>query len=113
MLEAKLVQKVSELDVGAGYDIISFDRQNDKLIPDRFIEVKGSRGNNVKFYWTRNEIEKAKVLGQKYWIYFIRGVETKNESHFTAPVLIQDSYSRVSKNRGYSIECEVIYVSRN
>ncbi|MHB8560039.1 MAG: protein NO VEIN domain-containing protein [Thermoplasmataceae archaeon] len=112
-LEAKLVQRISELDVGAGYDIISFDRQNDKLIPDRFIEVKGSRGNNVKFYWTRNEIEKAKVLGQKYWIYFIGGIGTKNGSHFTSPVLIQDPYSIVLKKNSYYTECEVISVTRN
>jgi hypothetical protein len=112
-LEAKLVQRVSELDVGAGYDIISYNRQNDGLMPDRFIEVKGSRGNNLRFYWTRNEIERAKVLGQKYWIYFIGGIETKSELHFTAPVLIQDPYSSVWKNSGYSTECEVISVSRN
>ena len=112
-LEARLVQRVSELDVGAGYDIISFDRQNDRLMPDRFIEVKGSRGNNLRFYWTRNEIEKAKVLGQKYWIYFIGGIETKNESHFAAPVLIQDPYSSVLKNSDFYTECEVISVYRN
>lgn len=65
LVESECIQKISELNVGAGYDIASFDGQNLTLVPDRFIEVKGSTGVNVSFYWSKNEIEQAKRLGTK------------------------------------------------
>jgi hypothetical protein len=111
--EARLVQRISELDVGAGFDIISFDKQSTNLVPDRFIEVKGSRGNTVRFYWTRNEIEKAKVLRQRYWIYFIGGIEEYDKSHYNAPILIQDPFLNTLTNGDYDTKCEVISVLKN
>lgn len=111
--EARLVQRISKLDVGAGFDIISFDKQSTNLVPDRFIEVKGSRGNIVRFYWTRNEIEKAKVLRQRYWIYFIGGIEENDKSHYNAPILIQDPFLNTLTNGDYDTKCEVFSVSRS
>lgn len=112
-LEAKLVQRVSELDVESGFDIISFDRQSADLVPNRYIEVKGSREKNVRFYLTRNEIEKSRVLGQRYWIYFIGGIKESNESHYNAPILMQDPFSSILKNENYDTQCEVMLVFKN
>ena len=55
----------------AGYDIKSFDLQaaqnGDKI--SIFIEVKAVSQLNYKFYWTRNEIEKASLYSKNYYLY--------------------------------------------
>ena len=48
------IKRISEIDVSAGYDIVSFNSsQSQKL--DRFIEVKAISNNG--FYWSKNEFE--------------------------------------------------------
>lgn len=61
---ARGVKRISEVDVCAGYDIVS---RKSPLSPkaDRFIEVKTYRGN-PHFYWSANEIGKAKLYGDQY-----------------------------------------------
>lgn len=71
--EADLVRRISEVDVGAGYDVESFEGKSKDFTPDRHIEVKASTGEAVRFYWTRNEYETSRRLGDSYWIYFIGG----------------------------------------
>lgn len=66
---ALTIQQISKIDVFAGYDIESFDGPNSKLWPDRMIEVKGTSTENPTFYWTENEKNVAKRLGEKYWLY--------------------------------------------
>ena len=74
-VEAELVRRISILDTGAGYDIESFEGKSPDLNYDRFIEVKASTGSSIRFFWSRNEIDVAKRLGDKYWIYFMKKVE--------------------------------------
>jgi len=64
-----MIQQISKEDVFAGFDIMSFNGKNSSLEYDRFIEVKGTSGIEPIFYWSKNEIEKAKELGKRYWIY--------------------------------------------
>lgn len=71
--EADLVRRISEVDVGAGYDVESFEGKSKDFTPDRHIEVKASAGEAVRFYWTRNEYETSRRLADSYWIYFIGG----------------------------------------
>ena len=59
----------SKIEVDAGYDIDSFDNAKIGMNFDRFIEVKATTGGNPEFYWSENEIEKAKELGDRYFIY--------------------------------------------
>lgn len=59
-----LVKQISDIDVGAGYDIVSF-ANGDSADYDRFIEVKTYVGEE-HFYWSSNEIEKAKLLRNQY-----------------------------------------------
>lgn len=65
-----LVRRVSSENVLLGYDVASVEggRDGDE---DRFIEVKSSCGTNVSFYWTTNEMNCAKRLGENYWLYFV------------------------------------------
>ena len=62
------IKRISEIDVTAGYDIISFDSINSQE-PDRFIEVKAVSSSG--FYWSRNEYEIAKLKGDSYFLYLV------------------------------------------
>lgn len=58
------IRRLSQTDVAAGFDIISFS-SSATLRHDRFIEVK-SYSNAPHFFWTSNEIDAAKALGERY-----------------------------------------------
>ena len=64
------VVRVSEQDIGLGYDILSVEggEQGDE---ERFIEVKGTGSNSVAFHLSQNELETGRTLGNRYWLYFI------------------------------------------
>jgi hypothetical protein len=64
-----LIRRVSENDVAAGYDIVSFSGPT-SIHHDRFIEVK-SYGEVKRFFWTRNEIATAKEFGEQYCLYLV------------------------------------------
>ena len=63
------VRRISEESVSAGYDILSFTFDS-SLTHDLFIEVK-SHGSEKRFYWSRNEIDTAKSLGERYALYLV------------------------------------------
>ena len=63
------IKRISKEKTDAGYDIASFDGQRVSFVFDRFIEVKATTGNYPMFYWSENEIEKAKSMGAQYFIY--------------------------------------------
>ena len=63
------IKQISVIDVTAGYDILSYNSiESEKM--DRFIEVK-SYFQKLHFYWSQNEIEKAKLYEDKYFIYLV------------------------------------------
>lgn len=64
----KKIEHISVNDVLAGYDILSWEKN--KAIP-RFIEVKAISKVDNGFFWTRNEIEKAKELSNRYYLYLL------------------------------------------
>lgn len=55
---------ISERASDAGFDIASFSN-TDALIYDRYIEVKSYR-HRPHFYWSANEIDVAKTMGDQY-----------------------------------------------
>ena len=63
------VKQISEIDVTAGYDIISF-ADCASVEYDRYIEVKSFKGS-PHFYWSKNEIEVATLYGEMYYIYLV------------------------------------------
>lgn len=64
----KEVKLVSQFDVSLGYDIVSYlDNETDK--PNKFIEVKSCADDNFRFYISRNEIDVAKLKGERYFLY--------------------------------------------
>ena len=88
---AMAIQRISTVNVAAGYDILSFDGKSSSYEHDRRIEVKGTRGNGDAFFWSEGEIEAAKKFGNTYWIYFWRNIGNKNRG---PPETINDPYNR-------------------
>lgn len=111
--ESDLVQIISNIDVGAGYDINSFDEQSSNLHFNRFIEVKGSSESTFSLYWSRNEIEKAKELGSRYWIYFVPSVDIMSGSHNGEIIKIPNPIDTILKNEEYRQDCMKIWIRKN
>ena len=67
---ADKVRRISVEDIGAGYDILSFDINGES----KYIEVKTTTGTGSTFELTANELHTAEKLGQQYWLYFVRDI---------------------------------------
>ena len=89
-VEAHCVKKIGKLDVGAGFDIKSFNGKSDGMKFDRFIEVKGSKGPGLRFIWSNNEMKVAEELGEKYWIYYQGGGSVEAKTAIYEPILYQN-----------------------
>jgi len=89
-VEAHCVRRISTLRVNAGYDIESFDGPSPAVCYDRFIEVKGARGAEMRFFWTQNEIQVATRLGKRYWIYFQGAIDVAKGIARNEPIMLQD-----------------------
>lgn len=107
--EAELVQRVSEINTAAGFDLRSFDGKSENLVHDRFIEVKGSTKAKLNFFISRNELATAKKLGKTYWLYFIGSIDLANRTSRT-PVLLQNPYELFSVGK-LKTECVLYQVS--
>lgn len=58
------IKRISDFDVAAGYDIVSFQNEQSQVY-DRFIEVKCYIGSE-HFYWSENESDVARIKGDNY-----------------------------------------------
>lgn len=101
------VNRISEIDVTAGYDIISFNSPSSKN-PDRFIEVKATSAEG--FYWSVNEYETAKLLGEKYFIYLV-SVNSINDSTYEPEIIINPA-EVIMKGTDWAIEPQSYKVFR-
>lgn len=91
---ADAVIRVSALDPGIGFDIQSFNTDASA----RYIEVKSSTGNRVRFQWTANEKMKAKNLGPQYWIYFVP-LSHMLPKNYCPVLMIQDPFALIEMGR--------------
>lgn len=98
---ANLVKKISDQNISAGYDILSFDGCKSSLIPDRFIEVKGSTDNWLVFYISKNETQIAQKMQDKYWIYCVLGVGNSPAQKIE---IINNPYKRIFQEKQFNIE---------
>jgi hypothetical protein len=90
----KRIRHISKFVVNAGYDIDSFDgtyTSNGEPVK-RFIEVKAVSLDNVRFFWSANELQKAEKFGTQYWLYL---VPYKNKREFESSLIqrISDPYN--------------------
>lgn len=65
---AKNVKQISKSNIAAGYDILSYTIEG----AEKFIEVKSTSLDLDKFEITINEWNKARALGDKYWVYRVK-----------------------------------------
>jgi len=97
------VRRISQEYANAGYDIES---------PDRLIEVKGSTGDDFDIFWSQNEIETARGNRDKYWIYFVPGVNIKSKTS-KDPILIPDPITNVLDSDQYKEKKETLHLVKN
>jgi len=109
--EAELVRRISQLDIGAGYDIKSFDGDKPLFDYDRFIEVKASQESELRFFWSANERRAAKEKGNKYWIYFV-GRFKQSKSDEITPIMIQNPAKRLSQISQLSVDVATYIITQ-
>lgn len=62
--KATRIKRISDYDVSAGYDIVSFEEDGSEVY-DRFLEVKCYIGE-PHFFWSENEVDVARIKGERY-----------------------------------------------
>ncbi len=82
-------------DVGLGYDILSFDLSGKQI----FIEVKTINRNS--FFFTANELDKSKLLGDDYFIYC---VEFKDGLPHKIKEIIKNPYQQILIEKKFNLE---------
>lgn len=109
-MESDRVLNISSIDVSAGFDVMSFDGKN--FDHDKFIEVKGSRGTEISFIISKNEIEVARKKGKQYWLYFVGGVDVDKKTSSMTPQMFQDPINTILGNAKFEQDCLKILVKQ-
>lgn len=97
---AKKVKRISDIDVSAGYDVVSFETDT-SIEYDRFIEVKSFVGQ-PHFYWSKNEIEVATIYGEKYYIYLINAEKITEYEY--VPTIIRNPVKTVIESDSWLMQ---------
>lgn len=101
-LYGKKPKRISEIDVAAGYDIISYNNDaSDEY--DRFIEVKAV-SNSFEFYWSKNEYDISKMLGDNYFLYLVE-IKKINEANYQ-PQIICNPYKIIMNSDNWIVQSE-------
>jgi len=93
----KQIKIISSIDVQSGYDIVSFNDENSDEL-DRFIEVK-SYSSEPRFYWSKTEVNTARVKGSNYYLYLIDRDKKAKEGY--CPIIIENPYDAVYLNNDW------------
>lgn len=97
------VQWVALDDDSLGYDI-----RNVGTSPERCIEVKGSQGDEVRFFLSSNEWEVGHALGDAYEVHFWGGISPTCPRPEEYSALREAGYPLVFRNLGDSIASVVL-----
>jgi hypothetical protein len=101
--QAEFVKRISPFNTAAGYDIESFDGTSDDIFPNRFIEVKATQQDEIRFYWSSNEMKVAKKKKNSYWIYMMKEFNEASPAD-TIPIMIQNPEHQIRKSDYLTIE---------
>ncbi len=108
----KDIRHISKERVNAGYDLLSYSGNPTFKNPIfRYIEVKAVSIIDNNFYWSKNELAVAKVLGEQYYLYL---VPVKEDSIFDVDnlLMIQDPYKNIFENeKGWKQQIELMSFS--
>lgn len=102
------VKQISDLDVSAGYDIVSYNT-SESAHYDRFIEVK-SFVSSQSFYWSSNEMRVAREKGDSYYLYIVDMSQYQLVGY--EPIIVQNPYEQIIKTDDWITETESIKVTR-
>lgn len=102
----KMIRIISDDNVSAGYDIESFNSKR-SLFPDRFIEVKSFSGTE-SFFWSRNEIDVAKIKENEYFLYLVDISKINNKGY--KPTIIQNPYEQILSNDRWNKRIEKYFI---
>ena len=102
------IKQISDIDVTAGYDIVSF-QDNESTRVDRFIEVK-SYYKTPSFFWSKNEIDTAKRLGLSYYLYLIDMEKYLLDDY--EPFIVFNPATEIMKSENWLIEANSIKVTQ-
>ena len=105
-LSAK-IRVISNIDVFAGYDIISFE-QNQSMSYDRYIEVKAVSKNG--FYWSANEYETAKRKGKQYYLYLV-DISKVGYANYK-PTIIKDPANKIMKSNDWFVKADSYHIRK-
>jgi len=111
--EAKNVQQISSNYANAGFDLLSYDGKTTNGEHNRFIEVKGTTDKEFAFNWSKNEMKKAELLGDKYWIYFIDQIDIVLRNSPNEPTRIQNPHKNIIQNSYYNKICDTYHITRS
>jgi len=97
--ERKEIEHISEENAAAGYDIKSFENYLDNNFKKitRYIEVKAVSPDNYDFFWSKNEINIAKILSESYYLYLLP-VVSSNTFDFEKLLIKNNPYKNVYQN---------------
>lgn len=98
-LKAYKIKRISDFDVAAGYDIVSYD-SNESMKYDRFIEVKCYLGK-PHFYWSENESDTARQKGSKYILCLVDYTRIKEPGY--TPQYIRNPYDDIFTNENWLV----------
>ena len=109
----KKIEHAAFENVRAGYDIKSYEiRQPGKWF-EKYIEVKAVSEKNLGFYWSRNEIEKARQLSENYYLYLLP-VSEGESIEISKLKEIKNTYKEIYKNQNkWKQEIELMSFSIN
>ena len=99
------IKQISEIDVSAGYDIVSFNSCQSQVL-DRFIEVKAISRSG--FYWSKNEYEIAKLKGEHYYLYLVELSRINEPSYI--PLIIQNPACSVMRDDEWFVEPQSYHI---
>lgn len=105
----KQIDWVAQYIVNEGYDIASYNEENDEEY-NRFIEVKSYDGITPYFFWSRNEFNVAKRKSKKYWVYLVNRTEMNNEDY--EPIMKQNPIESILNNENWNEQIEKYKISQ-
>lgn len=96
---ASKIKRISDFDVSAGYDIVSYENNNSNHY-DRFIEVKCYVGK-PHFFWSENESDVAKRKADNYILCLVDYTRMKEPGYH--PEFIKDPYKTIFNGNNWLV----------
>lgn len=101
------VKRISDIDVSAGYDIVSVNTP-EAVVSNRFIEVKAV--STTGFFWSKNEYAVAKLLGTNYYLYLVD--LTKISDNGYSPEIVNNPAQEIMENCQWLIEPQSYHIQK-